>query len=79
MPPAFPALAKGKTATGPVAGTIHIVVNGSAKNPAMAAWKNQLSDLELASVITYVRNSFGNSVGDLVEPNDIATVRHENP
>jgi len=79
LPPAFPALANGKTATGPVAGTIHIVVNGSAKNPAMAAWKNQLSDLELASVITYVRNSFGNSVGDLVEPNDIAAVRHENP
>src|ERR1700730_5284919 len=79
LPPAFPALANGRTATGPVAGTIHIVMNGSTKNPAMAAWKNQLSDLELASVITYVRNSFGNSVGDLVEPNDIATVRHENP
>jgi cytochrome c oxidase subunit 2 len=79
LPPAFPPLANGKTATGPVAGTINIVMNGSAKNPAMAAWKSQLSDLELASVITYVRNSFGNSVGPLVEPKDIATARHENP
>jgi cytochrome c oxidase subunit 2 len=79
LPPAFPALANGKAATGPVAGTIHIVMNGSIKNPAMAAWKTQLSDLELASVITYVRNSFGNSVGDLVEPKDIATARQEDP
>jgi cytochrome c oxidase subunit II len=78
LPPAFPALANGKTATGPVAGTIHIVMNGSSKNPAMAAWKGQLSDLELASVITFVRNSFGNSAGDLVEPKDIATAR-QNP
>jgi len=45
----------------------------------MAGWKSQLADLELASVITYVRNSFGNSAGDLVEPKDIATARHENP
>src|ERR1700722_15453689 len=78
LPPAFPALANGKTATGPVAGTIHIVMNGSSKNPAMAAWKGQLSDLELASVITFVRNSFGNSAGDLVEPKHIPTAR-QNP
>ena len=75
-PPAFPALAHGKVATGPVAGTIAIVVNGSGKNPAMIAWKSQLSDLELASVITYVRNSFGNDSGDLVQPGDIAAARN---
>jgi cytochrome c oxidase subunit 2 len=77
LPPAFPALANGKTATGAIAGVINIVVNGSTRNPAMAAWKNQLSDLELASVITYVRNSFGNSIGDLVQPKDIASARQE--
>jgi cytochrome c oxidase subunit 2 len=77
LPPAFPALANGKTATGVRSGVISIVMNGSSKNPAMAAWKNQLSDLELASVITYVRNSFGNSVGDVVQPKDIAAARHE--
>jgi len=77
LPPAFPALAGGKTATGAIAGAVNIVVNGSTKNPAMAAWKNQLSDVELASVITYVRNSFGNAVGDSVQPKDIAAARHE--
>jgi len=76
MPPAFPALAHGQIAAGPIAGAIDIVVNGSKKNPAMIAWKGQLSDVELASVITYVRNSFGNDLGNTVQPTDIAAVRH---
>jgi cytochrome c oxidase subunit 2 len=75
MPPTFPALAGGKIATGPIAGHIDIVVNGSKKNPAMVAWKNQLSDLEIAAVITYERNSFGNKVGDMVQPKQIAAAR----
>ena len=72
VPSAFPALAHGKIATGPLAGAVDIVVNGSPRNPAMVAWKNQLSAVELAAVITYVRNSFGNETADLVQPKDIA-------
>ena len=75
MPPTFPALAGGKIATGPLAGHVDIVVNGSKKNPAMVAWKTQLSDLEIAGVITYERNSFGNKLGDMVQPKDIAAAR----
>jgi len=75
MPPAFPALAGGKIATGPLAGHIDIVVNGSKKNPAMVAWKNQLSDLEIAAVITYERNAFGNKQGDMVQPEQIVAAR----
>jgi len=75
MPPTFPSLAGGKIATGPIAGHINIVVNGSQKNPAMVAWKTQLSDLEIAGVITYERNSFGNKAGDMVQPKDIAVAR----
>ena len=44
------------------------MLNGSKKNPAMAAWKGQLSDVELAAVITYERNAFGNTMGDMVQP-----------
>ena len=73
LPPTFPALAHGKIATGPLAGAVDIVVNGSAKNPAMSAWKTQLSAVELAAVITYVRNSFGNEAADLIQPKDITT------
>jgi cytochrome c oxidase subunit II len=75
MPPTFPSLAGGKIATGPIAGHIDIVVNGSKKNPVMVAWKNQLSDLEIAAVIAYERNSFGNKVGDMVQPKQIAAAR----
>jgi cytochrome c oxidase subunit 2 len=73
LPGAFPALAHGAITTGPIAGHIDIVMSGSKKNPAMAAWKGQLSDLELAAVITYERNAFGNATGDLVQPKDLAT------
>jgi len=58
-----------------VAGHIDIVLNGSKKNPAMTAWKSQLSDLELAAVITFERNAFGNSLGDMVQPKDILAAR----
>jgi len=75
MPPTFPALAGGKIATGPIAGHIDIVVNGSKKNPAMVAWKNQLTDLEIAAVITYERNAFGNKLGEAVQPKQIAAAR----
>ena len=75
MPPAFPSLAGGKIATGPIAGHVDIVVNGSKKNPAMVAWKTQLTDLEIAGVITYERNSFGNKAGDMVQPKEIAAAR----
>ena len=75
VPGAFPALAHGPITTGPIAGHVDIVLNGSKKNPAMAAWKGQLSDLELAAVITYERNAFGNTMGDMVQPRDIVAAR----
>jgi len=75
VPGAFPALAHGPITTGPIAGHVDIVMNGSKKNPAMAAWKGQLSDVELAAVITYERNAFGNTTGDIVQPKDIAAAR----
>jgi len=75
LPGAFPALARGPVTTGPIAGHVDIVMNGSKKNPAMAAYKSQLSDLDLAAVITYERNAFGNSMGDMVQPRDILAAR----
>jgi len=75
VPGAFPALAHGPITSGPIAGHVDIVMNGSKNNPAMAAWKGQLSDLELAAVITYERNAFGNTMGDMVQPKDIAAAR----
>jgi cytochrome c oxidase subunit 2 len=74
LPPTFPALAGSKIATGDKAAHIDIVMNGKA-NTAMAAYGKQLSDVELAAVITYERNAFGNATGDVVQPAEIKALR----
>lgn len=40
----------------------------------MPAWK-QLSDTEIAAVMTYTKNSWSNKTGQLVQPADIKTAR----
>lgn len=67
---AFPALAGSDIATGPVEDHIDIVVNG-VSGTAMQAFGAQLSEVDLAAIITYERNAWGNNVGDMVEPVDI--------
>ncbi|MCK4708956.1 MAG: cytochrome c oxidase subunit II [Gammaproteobacteria bacterium] len=71
----FPALKGGAIATGPVAAHLDIVINGSKVNPAMAAYGAQLSDADLAAVITYERNAWGNNTGDAVQPADVKAAR----
>ena len=41
----------------------------------MAAFGKQLSDLDLAAVITYERNNWSNKTGDMVQPADVAARR----
>ncbi len=60
--------------TGDVAGHVDIVVSGKA-GTAMAAFKGQLNDVDIAAVITYERNALGNSVGDMVQPSAIKNAR----
>lgn len=74
IPNVFPALAGSKIATGDKAGHIDIVLNGK-PNTTMAAFGKQLSDLDLAAVITYERNSWSNKTGDMVQPADVAARR----
>ena len=50
------------------------IVLGGAANGAMPAWK-QLSDTELAAVITYTKNSWSNKTGKLVQPAEIVAAR----
>ena len=42
---------------------------------AMAAFGPQLTDEQLAAVITFQRNAFGNETGDTAQPADIAAAR----
>ncbi|MDP2282816.1 MAG: cytochrome c, partial [Pseudohongiella sp.] len=70
MPPVFPALVGSAKATGNAAVTMETLVNG-VPGTAMAAYGRQLNPIELAAIITYVRNGFGNSAGDVVQPADV--------
>ena len=69
-PPAFPPLDGSKVVNGPMAGQIKTVLYGverDGKPTAMVPWK-QLSDTDIAAVITYTRNSWGNHTGEAVQP-----------
>ncbi|RCL50224.1 MAG: cytochrome c oxidase subunit II, partial [Pseudomonas sp.] len=57
-------------ATGDVEAHIDIVVNGK-PGTAMAAFGKQLSEVDIAAVITYERNAWGNDKGDMVTPKDV--------
>jgi len=74
IPGVFPAITGSSVATGDINNHINMVMNGKA-GTAMAGYKAQLSDVELAAVITYQRNSLGNKVGDAVQPAEIAALR----
>ena len=74
IPNVFPGLVGSKIVNGDKSGHIDIVLNGK-PNTAMAAFGKQLSDLDLAAVITYERNSWSNQTGDRVQPADVAARR----
>ncbi len=67
------ALDGSEVVTGEPAKQIGILLNGAA-NGAMPAWK-QLSDTEIAAVITYTKNSWSNKTGKLVQPVEIVAAR----
>jgi len=73
VPGAFPALNGSKIATGPKEAHINTVLNGR-PGTAMASFKH-LSDTEIAAVITYERNAWGNKTGDAVMPADVKALR----
>ena len=74
IPGAFPAINGSKVASGPIAEHARLVMNGVA-GTAMAAFAGQLSDADLAAVVTYQRNAWDNKSGDMTQPVDIAALR----
>jgi len=63
----YPALAGSEIATGHIADHLARVMDGKADSEVQA-WAPQLSDLEIAAVLTYERNSWGNDTGDIIQP-----------
>ena len=76
LPPSFPALRGSAIAVGDMAGHIDIVVNGR-RGTAMQAFGEQLSEVDIAAIITYERNAWGNNVGDMVTPKDIFDYKNQ--
>jgi cytochrome c oxidase subunit 2 len=74
IPGVFPALKGSKIATGPVAAHLAIVMKGKA-GTAMQAFAAQLNDADIAAVVTYERNAFGNNTGDVVQPSAVKALR----
>ena len=70
MPPTFPALKGSPIVTQDIEAHIDIVVNGK-PGTSMAAFGKQLSEVDLAAVITYERNAWGNNTGEMVTPKDV--------
>jgi cytochrome c oxidase subunit II len=78
MPPAFPPLDGSKVVLGPKEEQIRTELNGVVKNgtpTAMVAFGKQLSDVELASVITFTRNNWGNKTGEAIQPAEVKALR----
>jgi cytochrome c oxidase subunit 2 len=73
-PPAFPPLDGSKTVLGPKDEQIKTILNGRPKT-AMVSFAGQLNDVELASVITFTRNSWSNKTGEEIQPVDVKALR----
>ncbi|MEG0920093.1 MAG: cytochrome c oxidase subunit II [Comamonas sp.] len=58
---------------GPTADMMHAVLEGRA-NGAMPAWK-QLSDTDLAAVVTFAKNHWSNKTGAMVQPAEFVAAR----
>ncbi len=78
LPGTFPALdGDEKYVLAPMKGQIETVLNGH-PGTAMAAFRDQLNDVEIAAVITYTRNAWGNAgkgKDPVVQPANVTALR----
>jgi cytochrome c oxidase subunit 2 len=75
LPPTFPALKDSAVATqGSIAAHISLVVKGKGMMPPFG---KQLSLKEIAALVTYERNAWGNDTGDIVQSSDVKAASEE--
>ncbi|HEU4852790.1 MAG TPA: cytochrome c, partial [Telluria sp.] len=78
LPNAFPSLAGSPIVTGPRAAQIDVVTHGldTPKFPGSMPAQVTLSATDIAAVITYTRNSFGNTAAEnIVQPAEVVAAR----
>jgi cytochrome c oxidase subunit 2 len=69
-----PAMVGTAITTGPINGHMDTIVNG-VQGTAMQAFGGQLNNIDMAAVITYERNAWGNNMGDMLQPVDVLTFK----
>jgi len=70
LPGAFPSLVGSPMITGPISGHLDVVINGK-PGTAMQSFSALLTPQQLAAVVTYERNAWGNNSGDAVQASDV--------
>lgn len=76
VPGVFPALKGSPVCSEGSSVDAHIaIILRGVPGTAMQAFANQLDDAEIAAIVTYERNAWGNDTGDIVQPLDIQEAR----
>jgi cytochrome c oxidase subunit 2 len=70
LPGVFPALKDNAVVKGDVEAHIDVLLNGR-PGTAMQAFAKQLTVKQIAAVITYKRNSWGNDTGEVIQPSQV--------
>ncbi|MGB2565633.1 MAG: cytochrome c oxidase subunit II [Porticoccaceae bacterium] len=70
IPGVFPALKDSPIALGAKEGHIAVLIDGVA-GTSMQSFADQLSEVDIAAVVHYERNAWGNDVGDVTQPIDV--------
>ena len=72
IPPMFPTLKGNAIAVerDKIGQHIDVLLYG-VKGTAMQAFKDQLSEVDIAAVVTYERNAWGNNTGEVITPKDV--------
>lgn len=72
LPGTFPAIKASPMVVGDINAQVKLMLNGKGMMPA---FEKMLSAVDFAAVVTYTRNSLGNSVGDSIQPSAIQTLQ----
>lgn len=77
LPPLYPALKASSIAVGKtIPRHIELILNG-VPGSAMQAYKDSLTDADIAAIVTYERNAWGNNTAEVVQPGDVAKLRQK--
>lgn len=71
---AFPGLRASTVIRGPIGEHLRVVMYGR-RDTAMQAYLRQLNDIDLAAVVTFERNAWGNDRFDMLQPREVRALR----